>query len=130
MKILNKQFGEIEYESDSIINFEEGILGFEEHKKFLLITEKDGFFFWLTSINEPEIIFPLFSIKLLQEEYIDSGELEPFGIVKLDKEPQNVSINLKAPVFIDHDEKKGYQKIIENEEYPVDYPLFVKNEKK
>jgi len=130
MKISNKQFGEIEFEPESIIKFDEGILGFEEHRKFLLISEKEGFFFWLTSVDEPEIIFPLFSIKLLQDKYRESGEFEPFGIVKLDKKPQDVSINLKAPVFINQVNKIGYQKILDNEEYPVDYPLFVNKENK
>jgi flagellar assembly factor FliW len=127
MKIRNKQFGDIEFENETIIKFEEGILGFEELRQFLLVSEKDGFFFWLISIDEPEIIFPLFSIKLLQEKYKEDSELEPYGIVKLDKNPQNISINLKAPVLINQDDKIGFQKIIDNEEYPVDYPLFVNN---
>ena len=127
MKIRNKQFGEIEFETNSIINFSEGILGFEEYKQFLLISENDGSFFWLTSVDEPELIFPLFSIRLLEEEYDDEGGLEPFGIVKLAKEPEKVTINLKAPVFIDRSSKTGYQKIIDNEEFKVNYPLFVKN---
>ena len=129
MKIQNEQFGEIEFEPKSIINFDEGILGFEELKQYILIAEKDGYFFWLTSIDQPEIIFPLFSIKLLEEEYVDEGELEPYGIVKLDKEPEKVSINLKAPVFINHSEKTGHQKLIDSDEYSVNYPLFVQNEK-
>jgi len=127
MKLLNKQFGEIEFEEEAIIKFEEGILGFEELKEYLLFSETDGYFFWLISVNEPEIIFPLFSLKLLQEEYSDEEKLEPYGIVKLDKEPENISVNLKAPVFIDHSEKIGYQKIIDNENYQVNYPLFVNN---
>ena len=127
MKLLNKQFGEIEFEEEAIIKFEEGILGFEELKEYLLFSETDGYFFWLISVNEPEIIFPLFSLKLLQEEYSDEEKLEPYGIVKLDKEPENISVNLKAPVFIDHNEKIGYQKIIDNENYQVNYPLFVNN---
>lgn len=129
MKIQNKQFGEIVFESESIIKFDEGILGFEEYKEYLLISEKEDFFYWLTAIDQPEIIFPLFSIKLLEEEYLDEGELEPYGIVKLDKDPQKISINLKAPVFINHKEKTGHQSLIDSDEYAVDYPLFVKNEK-
>ena len=127
MKVQNKQFGEIEFENERIINFKDGILGFERLTQFLLVSEKDGYFFWLISIEEPEIIFPLFSIQLLQEEYKKQGDLEPYGIVNLDKDPQNISVNLKAPVLIDHQEKIGMQKIIDNEEYPVDYPLFVNN---
>ena len=51
MKIQNKQFGEINFESEAIIKFNEGILGFEEYKEYLLISEKEGFFYWLTAIN-------------------------------------------------------------------------------
>jgi flagellar assembly factor FliW len=127
MKLLNKQFGEIEFEEEAVIKFEDGILGFEELNEFLLFSETDGYFFWLISVSEPEIIFPLFSLKLLQEEYNDKNKLEPYGIVKLDKEPENISVNLKAPVFINHYEKIGFQKIIDNEELKVDYPLFVNN---
>ncbi|MBK7104409.1 MAG: flagellar assembly protein FliW [Ignavibacteriae bacterium] len=127
MKIQNKQFGEIEYKEDSILKFKEGILGFEELKNFILINEKDSFFSWLTSVDQPEIIFPLFPIELLQEEFSKENNFEPYGIVRLDKQPENITINLKAPVFIDHNEKIGFQKISENEELPLDYPLFVNN---
>jgi len=128
MKLENKQFGEIDFDPETVIQFRDGILGFEDLKEFLLVSEKDGFFFWLTAVDEPELIFPLFPINLLQDEYKKIEDSEPYGIVKLDKEPQNVSINLKAPVFINHNEKTGYQKIIDHEKYPVDYPLFVNNE--
>jgi len=127
MKIQNKQFGEIEYNEDSVLKFKEGILGFEELRNFILITEKDSFFSWLTSVDQPEIIFPLFPIELLQEELNKESNFEPYGIVKLDKQPENITINLKAPVYIDHSEKLGFQKISESEELPLDYPLFVNN---
>ncbi|MBK8945050.1 MAG: flagellar assembly protein FliW [Ignavibacteriae bacterium] len=127
MKIQNKQFGEIEYSEDSILKFKEGIIGFEELNNFILINEKDSFFSWLTSVDQPEIIFPLFPIELLQEELKKENNFESFGIVKLDKEPEKITINLKAPVFIDQNEKIGFQKISESEELPLDYPLFVNN---
>jgi len=124
MKIQNEQFGEINFEENSVIKFDEGLFGFEELKEFLLISEDEGLFLWLTSIDEPEIIFPIFSINVLQEKFESKESFEPFGIVKLDKEPENVTINLKAPVFINQVEKKGYQKLIDNESNVVDYPLF------
>ena len=127
MKIQNEQFGEVNFEEDSVIKFDEGLFGFEELKEFLLISEEDGLFLWLTSIDEPEIIFPIFSIDTLQEKFESTESFEPFGIVKLDKEPENVTINLKAPVFINQVEKKGYQKLIDNESNLVDYPLFANN---
>jgi len=127
MEIQNKQFGKIEFNDDSILKFKEGILGFENLNEFILISEQDSFFFWLTSVNQPEIIFPLFPMELLLEESAKEGNYEPYGIVKLDKEPENITINLKAPVYIDQTEKQGFQKIIDKEDLSLDYPLFVKN---
>jgi len=39
MIIKNEQFGEVEFDESSIIDFPEGLLGFEDLKKFLLIQE-------------------------------------------------------------------------------------------
>ena len=127
MKIQNKQFGEIEYNEDSIFKFKDGIIGFEELSNFILITEKESYFSWLTSVEQPEIIFPLFPIELLNEDAKKENDLEPFGIVKLEKNPANITINLKAPVYINYDAKIGFQKISESEELPLDFPLFVNN---
>ncbi len=127
MIIKNEQFGEIKFDENSIIEFPEGLFGFENLKKFLLIQEEEGLFVWLTSIDEPEIIFPIFSINLLQADYETPEDYEPYGIVKLDKEPEKVTINLKAPVFIHKKDRKGYQKLLDNDIYPINYQLFVNN---
>ncbi len=127
MKLKTDQFGEVEFQEEKIISFENGILGFEELKRFLLISEDEGIFYWLTSVDQPEIVFPLFPINLLMENYKQNEGYEPFGIVKLDKDPANITINLKAPIYINHEDKNGFQKIIDSEAYPVDYQLFVKN---
>jgi hypothetical protein len=79
----------------------------------------------LNSIDEPEMAFPLFGIRVLDESYPLTDQAEPFGIVTLNSDPAKVTINLKAPVYINQDEKIGEQKILDNEEYFVDYNLFV-----
>ncbi len=125
MKIKTLQFGEVEYNDDIVINFEDGILGFENFTKYLLITEENGLFYWLTAIDEPEIVFPLFPIGTLQDDYPEKESLEPFGIVRLSKDPSEITINLKAPIYLDQEKKTGFQKILDTEKYPVDYKLFV-----
>ena len=82
-------------------------------------------FFWLTSIDEPEIVFPLFPISTLRENYPQKDTFEPFGIVRLSKNPSEITINLKAPIYLNQKMKTGYQKILDTENYPVDYKLFV-----
>ena len=126
MKITTNQFGELDFDENIVINFKEGLLGFEELKKFILISEENGIFYWLNSVEEPEIVFPLFPMRLLENGFSEEAG-EPFGIVRLDKNPSDITINLKAPIYIDQDNKNGFQKIIDNDDYQIDYKLFVEN---
>ena len=125
MKLSTLQFGEIEFTDDLLIKFSDGVVGFENLKQFILITEENGLFYWLTSVDEPEIVFPLFPISSLREDYPRKDAYEPFGIVRLSKNPSEITINLKAPIYLDQQGKSGYQKILDTEKYPVDYKLFV-----
>ncbi len=127
MKITTRQFGEIDVDENRIVTFSDGILGFEDLKKFVLITEENGIFFWLTSIDEPEVVFPLFPVRLLIDNCPQEEGCEAFGIVKLDKIPTNITINLKAPVYINQGKMSGFQKIIDKEDFAIDYVLFVDN---
>jgi len=124
MKLFTRQFGEIEFSSDKVLKFPDGILGFEELKDFLLIKEDEEFFFWLTSVDKPEIIFPLIGISLIDSQYPKRRNNESFGIVKLDKEPTKITVNLKAPVYINQNKKSGVQVILDNDKYSVNYNLF------
>lgn len=126
MKIKNNYFGKIEFDEKIIVNFSDGIIGFEELKKFLLINNNNGLFLWLTSVEEPEIVFPLFALDVLYNNYPKEQDYEAFGIVKLDREPENITVNLKSPVYINEKTRSGFQKIIDAENYPINYKLFKK----
>lgn len=125
MKINTHQFGEIEFTEDFIISFEDGLLGFEHLHKYLFIKTDDDLFYWLNSIEQPDIAFPLIGTRVVDENYPAETESESFGIVILSKNPADIKVNLKAPVYINHDKKTGFQKIIDNDKYPIDYNLFV-----
>ncbi len=127
MKIKTDQFGEIEFDDNIIIEFQDGIIGFENLKKFILISEEDGLFYWLTSVEEPSIVFPLFPATLLEENYPSEEGCEVFGIVKLSKDITEITINLKAPIYIDNNKKVGFQKIIDNDKFEIDRKLFIES---
>lgn len=125
MKITTQQFGEIEFTEDKVISFESGLLGFEDFKKYLFIKTDDSVFYWLTSIENPGIAFPLFGVRVLDEKFPQTDEHEAFGIVILNPDPLKITVNLKAPVYINQEAKSGFQKIIDTDVYPVYYNLFV-----
>ncbi len=124
MKVKTLQFGELEYNEEQVLNFEKGIFGFEELKKFLLIKNDEEIFYWLNSIEQPELAFPLIGIRMIDDEYPQRENYEAFGIVKFDKDPAKITVNLLAPVYINQEDKTGFQTILDNEKYPVEYPLF------
>lgn len=124
MKIKTIQFGELEFTDENVLTFSEGLYGFEELHKFLLLKKEDDIFFWLNSIEQPEIAFPLFGLRIIDEDYPQKEEYEAFGIVKLNKEPVKTTINMLAPVYIDQNSRTGFQTILNDEKYPVEYQLF------
>lgn len=126
MKITTPQFGEIEYTKEHLINFSSGIIGFEELTNFLLIKIKEEIFYWLTSVDKPEITFPLIGVRVIDNKYPEEENHEAFGIVTMNKDLLNVTVNLKSPVYINENTKSGYQKILDSEKYPVKYNLFKK----
>lgn len=127
MKIKTNQFGEIEFNENLVIRFEDGILGFENYKEYLLLREDNGLFYWLTAVQEPEIVFPLFPIKSLVADYPDIDGYEPYSVVRLNRNPADITANLKAPVYLDSENKRGIQKIIDTDRYQIDYKLFIEN---
>lgn len=127
MKIYFDHLGEIEFDTDLILTFENGLIGFDELKKFVLIKADDDLFFWLNSIEKPEFCFPLIGIRVLDENFPFEENCEAFAVVILNKDPLKITANLKAPIYIDQDTKTGYQKIIDDDKYPVDYKLFVES---
>jgi len=125
MKIKTEQFGEVEFKPENVINFPSGLLGFEKEKKFLLIKTDDDLFYWLNSTENPELCFPLVGTRVIDESFPLEKDFEAFGIVILNQDPLKITVNLKAPVYINQDERKGFQKVLENEKYLVNYKLFI-----
>lgn len=126
MKIQSNQFGEFEFDETMSYKFNDGIIGFEKLHNFILLSTEESIFYWLISTEEPEIVFPLFPIKPLLSNYPEDEGFEPFGVVNLNKNPEEITINLKSPVYINTQKKKGYQTILDDDTYLINYNLFIK----
>ncbi len=124
MKIKTHNFGEVEFSEDLIIHFNSGILGFERLTKYLFIKPEDDFFYYLNSVENPEIAFPLIGIRMIDDKYPEEKDHEAFGIVNLNSDILKITVNLKAPVYLNQNTKTGYQKILDTDKYPVNFNLF------
>ncbi|MDM8534938.1 flagellar assembly protein FliW, partial [Clostridiaceae bacterium HSG29] len=71
MKLKTPYLGEIEYNLDEIIIFENGLYGFEEKQEFILVNleDPDFPFNWLQSIADENLSFILTSPFLFINDY-------------------------------------------------------------
>ncbi|MDX9791048.1 MAG: flagellar assembly protein FliW [Candidatus Kapaibacterium sp.] len=126
-RIVTLHFGEIKVGKDFIFNFPEGILGFEDLREFVLISEEETEpFKWLISIEQPDIGFPMLSPWLLDIEYnpgkIFSHEKNVFfAIVTLEDENHQMTANMKAPIILNSDSLEGRQIILSTDKYSTNF---------
>ncbi len=129
------RFGRLEVAKDKIINFPNGLIGFPEVKRFILMDYKDTSLKWLQSVDEPDVafivthpldLFPDFSLKI--ESYtkslleIDNEEnMVTFAILRVDGE--NVTANLQGPLLINSMNKKGMQVVNDDTRFSCKTPL-------
>lgn len=132
--IKTLQFGEINVEPQFVFHFKDGILGFENLKDFVLISEEETVpFKWLVSMDEPEIGFPLLSPWHIDLTYnpgkdIDTDKFVMFVVITLDRANGQMSANMKAPVILDVNTQTGEQRILRSDKYSTNY-IFPKQEK-
>ena len=142
MKINTKHFGEIEVDEGKVIEFSNGILGFEDSKKYVMLSKKDNgqLFCWLQSVDDadtafavtvPYVFYPDYKPNVADEDLAKIGingqdeikDLSVFSIMVIPDETKNTTINLKAPVVINQATNKGGQFIASNAEYDVRHKL-------
>lgn len=132
--ITTPHFGEIEVEQQHIFHLQDGMLGFERLKDFVLISEKETEpFKWLISLDEPDIGFPLISPWYLDIQYkpvrdFDIENQVVFVVITLQDYDGNMSANMKAPVILNVDDQTGEQIIIPSDKYQTNF--IIKTKKK
>lgn len=135
MLLQTRHFGEIEIDEKSIIEFNSGLLGFEELKEYTLIgsEEETSPFKWLQCVSEPGVAFAVANPFLIVRDYdfelsddavdkldIDKSEdVAVYVILVVPEDYQKISMNLKAPLIINSRNKKGAQIILDTDKYTV-----------
>ena len=138
MELNTKLFGTIEYARESIISFDEGLIGISDKKDFILIEKEDFFpFNYLQSVEDPSFTLVIISPFFVEKEYkfdihkddlstIDVAEAKDFiisAIVVFSDKVEDITVNLKAPLIINIESKKGKQILLQNNDYGVTEPL-------
>ncbi|MBC7197110.1 flagellar assembly protein FliW [Deferribacteraceae bacterium V6Fe1] len=141
-KVLNSpKLGKFEYTEDDLVTMVSPILGFNELSDFLFISSEEFYpFSYFQSVQDENVTFILADIKTFFPDYSPKfnkrdykvlqiekdEEMALFGLVVVKDDPQNATINLKAPVVINTNKKLAKQIILEDDIYKVKTPLFSK----
>ena len=137
-----KFFGEVELADEKVLEFPNGLIGFENYKKFAIMYDEESKgktrISWLQSLEEPLLALPVIDTLAIVEEYIPVIEdelLETLGnpadedllfllAMTVPSDMTKVTANMKAPIIINAATKKGVQLIVENEDYPVKFSVY------
>jgi len=132
MKINTSRFGEIDVEAQSVVEMPEGMLGFGEFKKFVLIQHNQGSpFLWYQAVEEPNLafvivdpftFFPDYEVMLTREDLdalgaVELGDLAVFTVVVIPENPEDMTANLRGPVLINVKNRIARQVVLNDERY-------------
>lgn len=125
MKIHTAHFGEIEFDMDKKICFENGLPGLEEDTEFALLSQEDSTpICWLQSLTRTHIAIPVLNPFLICPAYefdITDSDIDKLQILDVKDvcilnvlvipggNPDEMTINLSAPVIINMKNRQGRQ---------------------
>lgn len=141
MRVQTKFFGEVELPEEKIIYLDRGLIGLEQYKRYTILYDEEkeeSNISWFQSCDEPTLALPVIKPWLVKEEYnpvVEDellkriGELTEENLVILltmtvPEDITKMSVNLKAPIIINADTRKGAQIIAENDDYEVKYMVY------
>ncbi|KFL43948.1 flagellar assembly protein FliW [Lysinibacillus sp. BF-4] len=139
MKIETKFLGEVDIVEEDIYTFENGLPGFEDLTKFVLIPlDADLPLAILQSTEQAPISFvvaypfafnPSYAFDLSEEDkqalHIETeDEVVPYAIVTMNDTFDKSTINLLAPIILNITKKCGKQVVLgDSKKYPLHYQI-------
>lgn len=132
MKLNTSRFGEIDINEKDLLNLPEGLIGFPELTKFILLDhESNSPFKWLQSTIDPAIAFIVISPLTFRPDYmVEATEDEVSSlslthaddaiisvIVTIPLDPKKMSANLKAPLIFNLQNRVGKQVVLKDPQY-------------
>ncbi len=142
MIIHTSRFGAVQISAEDLIEFPEGLLGFNELHRFILLDDpSDEIFAWLQSCEDPNIAFPLlepelfagpgFKVQLAKNdlEALKSPAKENirvFSIITIPQDPTEMTANLKAPVVINVTSRLARQCVLQDNSLAIREPIFTR----
>lgn len=138
MKIETTRFGKLDVSEDDILIFPEGLLGFADHKRYVLLdSEELAPLGWLQCVDAGHLAFVVLDPSVAVKDYdvhvsrecaigLDlqsKAEVSLLAIVTADPNPARCTINLQAPIIMNTRRGLARQIILLDQKYSIRHPL-------
>ncbi len=138
MILQTSTFGELDVQDEKIITFNNGIPGFENLKRYVIIVlEQTKPFMWIQAVDE-DISLPVlspFDIDCSYSPIIDDAIMEELSIENeqdllvlvvsvIPQEVTKMTANMAAPILINTTSGEGRQVLAEGSNYQIRQPIF------
>ena len=138
--VQSTRFGTLEVPKESVIEFPAGMIGFPRYTRYIMLEHKPPFS-WLQSLDEPDLAFVVvdgfefgdsYRVKPPQNDkdvpFAENDEFAILVIVTVRPNPADTTANLKAPLFVNVEMRKGVQVIFDNPNFSTRFPLWAQDE--
>ncbi len=131
MKINIERLGleNVPVDPETVFTFPQGLAGFEDNKRFKIFYEEGKTtVFWLQSLDDADVMFPIVAPEVLDIEYqielsdedcalIDLSSVEEAVVVVIvyrdDADGGKITANARSPVILNLNRRKGMQKVLQ-----------------
>ena len=137
--IDSTRFGKVEIDESLVLEFEAGMIGFPEHRRYVILKQRDdSVFMWLHSVDDGALAFPIvlpwvfhwdYEVKLSDEDMAAIGveradQISIYCVVSVGADVRKATINLFSPIVVNNDDRRARQVINTAEGYATRDPLF------
>lgn len=136
MNVSTSRFGTVEIDADRIVTFPSGLLGFSGHRRFALLQPNpEGVFFWLQSLEAPEIAFVVTDPSLFVTGYevpLRDEQAAALGLASLEdaqvlvivnRYGESLTGNLQGPLVINTVTRAGEQLVLADQRWTTRHRL-------
>jgi flagellar assembly factor FliW len=136
MEIQTSRFGRMTVDDQRVMTFARGLLGFPNHSRFALIqTGEENYFFWLQSIDDPNLAFVVTDPTIFFKDYevpvreetstelqlSDPNFLQTFVICN--KVGEWLTGNLLGPIVVNAQNRLATQVVLTEKKWTTRQPL-------
>ena len=137
MEIKTKTMGTVSVDENQIVDFPNGLYGFEDYHKYAIIEAEYQPFFWLQSLDESNLAFIIVDPFLIVNDYeldIDDNSLSEIGIdspedvvlfaiITVPADGSAVTANLQGPLVVNRKNHVAMQVILSDSKWTTKHNI-------